>query len=85
LQLKYNIVYGRYRKTSGSLRERRLRIAAAAKALSRADGLAKRRRSSLEGGLAGGPAFINDHVPGGHQSAVLSPGMSCVLMLCFLP
>lgn len=45
------------------MRERRLHIAAAAKALSRADGLAKRRRASLEGGLADGPAFINDLAP----------------------
>lgn len=82
LQSKFNIINGRYRKTSGSLRERRLHIAAAVKALSRADGLAKRRRSSLEGGSAGGPAFANDLVPGGHHPPMLSPGMyflDCVL------
>lgn len=74
LQSKFNIINGRYRKTSGSLRERRLHIAAAAKALSRADGLAKRRRSSLERGSAG----ANDLVPGGHHPPMFpqaTPGM----------
>lgn len=69
-------MYGRYRKSSGSLRERKLHIAAAAaKALSRADGLAKRRKSSIDGGLADGPSILNEYGP------AVSPGMSCFLML----
>lgn len=72
LQLKYNIgcqVFGRYRTPMGSFRERRLHIAAAAKAQLRGVGVAKRRRSNADGGLLSDVPSLVESVHLGQDAA----------------
>lgn len=92
-QLKYNIgcpVVRQYRTPKGAFRERRLRIAAAAKAQSKADLLAKRRNLNLENasvlaGVPGAPPSHGDLLPASQDSPAtdLSPGTDFQLLSIF--